>query len=153
VEFESGNDLAVQNLASRQEAEPEVEALGRASPWHPTRAEATVAFAAQPVNESRDRLLADATALVAAIDEESPEEWVRVRRRGLGDHDEPAQLAVGLDRPEPGHDPPAAFVELGRERVGERLVNRGDEPFLRMVRRQAADVSTVAPQSISMRTT
>ena len=31
-----------------------------------------MAFAAQPVNEGRDRLLADATALVTAIDEESP---------------------------------------------------------------------------------
>ena len=84
-------------------------------------------------------------ALVAAIDEESPEERVGVRRRGLGHHDEPAQLAFGLDRPEPRHDPPAAFVELGRECVGERLVDRGDEPLLGMVRRQAADVSAVTP--------
>ena len=60
MEFEGGNDLAVQDLAGRHEAELEVEALGRASAWHPTREQARVPFAAQPIHEERDRLLADA---------------------------------------------------------------------------------------------
>ena len=48
--------------------------------------------------------VADAAALVAAVDEQPPQVGLRVGGRALGQHHEPGQLAVGLDGPVPRHD-------------------------------------------------
>jgi hypothetical protein len=60
----------------------------------------------------------------------------------LGDHHEPRQLAVGLDRPEPRDDGTAAVV-AGEHGVDERGVHRRDEASLAAMRPQPQHVAGV----------
>ena len=102
------------------EAASEVEGLGRTGAEVPVDEQAAMALGAQLVGEQGQRPIADATPLVAAVDEQPPQVRLRMVGGRLGENEEPDQPAVGLDRPQPGHDR-RPVDDVGEQRVGVGL--------------------------------